>query len=298
MQPRRSYEAPQIELLRTKLRAYFWAEKAIFGDDFAWPDLNVRVALYTGVTVQGDTLRQFAERQLDRGKPRSVGTDILDAIVSFLTHTSIKALNIEELKAPAIPYHFALQLMDALKYSERRRPTVPPSGLAGSYRALVHANGKISDIRLTILRSLDGNLVHLTEEADIYRDTPFKDFREWSVHERKLYHDKFTKSRGWGLLTPEDNLLGFLKRRVRTEAEYRDNHFYATMGVIPDFSEATPIEKEGTKIERPIKHLALLAYDVPYGKEDEIEDKGEWFEKKCQNTVSKLRHFVRIAEEG
>jgi len=64
MQPRRSYTAPQIELLRTKLRAYFWAEKAIFGDDFSWSDLNVRVALYTGVTVRGDTLRQFMLREI------------------------------------------------------------------------------------------------------------------------------------------------------------------------------------------------------------------------------------------
>jgi hypothetical protein len=286
MQSRRSYTRPQIELLRTKLRAYFWAEKAIFGDDFSWSDLNVRVALYTGVTVRGDSLRQFAERQISRGKPRPLGTDILDAIVSLLTHTSINALNIEELKEPEIPYHFALQLMEALKHSADRRATVPPPGLEGTYNAVVHANGTISDIRLTILISLDGNLVHLAEEADIYRDTPFKEFREWSAHERKLYYEKFTRSRGWGVLTPEDNLLGFLKRRVRTETEYRDNHFYATMGVIPDFSDRMPIE-----------HLALLAYDVPYGEEDEIEDKGQWFKIKCDKTVSKLRHFSRLAED-
>jgi hypothetical protein len=84
---------------------------------------------------------------------------------------------------------------------------------------------------------------------------------------------------------------------VRTETEYRDNHFYATMGVIPDFSEATPIVSEGETIERPIEHLALLAYDAPYGEEDEIEDKGQWFEKKCQITVSKLWHFKRIAKD-
>jgi hypothetical protein len=265
-----SYTRPQIELLRTKLRAYFWAEKARAGDDFSWSDLNVRFALYTGVTVPGDTLRQFAERQMSRGKPRPVGTDILDAIVKFLTDTHINALNIEELKEPVIPYHFALQLMESLKHSADKRTTVPPPGLEGTYNAVVHANGTISDIRLTILISLDGNLVHLTEEADIYRDTPFKEFREWSALERNLWHEKFTRSRGWGVLTPEENLLGFLKRRVRTEKEYRDNHFYATMGVIPDFSEATPIESEGMLIERFIEHLVLLAYDVPHGNEDEI----------------------------
>jgi hypothetical protein len=284
MQSRRSYTAPQIELLRTKLRAYFWAEKAIFGDDFSWSALNVRVALYTGVTVLGDTLRQFAERQMSRGKPRPVGIDILDAIVSLLTHTSINALNIEELKEPEIPYHFALQLMEFLRYQDRRRPTVPPSELEGTYRAIVRSDGKISDVRLTVIISTDGHLVHLAEEADIYRDTPIKDFVDWSPHERKLYHDKFSESRGWGVLTPEDNLLGFMKRKVRKE--YRDNHFYATMGVIPDFSDKADIE-----------HLALLAYADPYGPEDGTEDKRQWFEKKCEKTISKLWHFVRVTQD-
>jgi hypothetical protein len=75
-----------------------------------------------------------------------------------------------------------------------------------------------------------------------------------------------------------------MKRKDRDK--YRDNHFYSTMGVIPDFSDKTDIE-----------HLALLAYADPYGPEDETEDKRQWFEKKCQNTVSKLRHFVRIAKD-
>ena len=89
-------------------------------------------------------------------------------------------MNIEELKEPEIPFHFALQLMEALKYRRAGAPTVPPSGLEGTYNAVVHADGTISDIRLTILISLDGNLVHLAEEADIYRDTPFKEF-QWMV---------------------------------------------------------------------------------------------------------------------
>jgi hypothetical protein len=283
MQSGRPYTAPQIELLRTKLRAYFWAEKAIFGDDFSWSDLNVRVALYTGVTVRGDSLRQFAERQMSRGKPRPVGTDILDAIVKFLTDMRIKALNIEELKEPEIPYHFALHLMEFLRYHDRRRPTVPPPELDGTYRAIVHSDGKISDVRLTVMISTDGNLVHLAEEADIYRDTAVKDFTDWSPRERKLYYDKFSESHGWGVLTPEDNLLGFMKRKIRKE--YRDNHFFATMGVIPDFSDGLAIE-----------HLALLAYEDPYGPKDEMQDKQLWFENKCQNVMSKMRHFVRINE--
>ena len=85
-------------------------------------------------------------------------------------------------------------------------------------------------------------------------------------------------------MTPEDNLLGFMKRKGVDG--YQDNYFYATMGVIPDFSDKADIE-----------HLALLAYDAPYGLEDEWEDKQRWFQEKSQKTASKLRHFVRITAD-
>ena len=208
----------------------------------------------------------------------------LQAIIDFLTDPEINALSLEDLKEPEIPYHFALQLMEALRHHERRRPTLPPPGLNGTYRAIVRSDGKISDIRLTLTISTDGNLVHLAEEADIYRDTGGKDPADWSHRERSVSLDRRSESRGWGVLTPEDNLLGFMKRKL--VKEYRDNCFYATMGVIPDFSDGMPLE-----------HLALLAYDVPYGQEDELEDKQEWFQEKCRNVVSKLRHFVRIAKD-
>ena len=291
-----SYTAPQRERIRAALRAFFYAEKAAQTDyRFTWKDVEEAIFLYTNVKIDADSLNQFAEGQVSRDKVRGLSPKNLQAVVDFLTDPHINALSLEDLKEPAIPYHFALQLMEALRHHERSRPTLPPSGLKGTYRAIVRADGKISDIRLTVTISTDGNLVHLDEEADIYRNTGVKDPADWSTYERKLNYERLFEGRGWGLLTPEHNLLGFMKHKVIDE--YRDNYFYATMGVIPDFSEATPIESEGMPVERPIEHLALLAYDDHYGLEDEWEDKRQWFEEKCQKAVSKMRHFVRKTED-
>jgi hypothetical protein len=277
-----SYTAPQREWIRAALFAYYKAEQAAQGtSNFTWKDVAEAIFLYTDVKIDGDSLNQFATGQVSRGRVRGSLPEHLHAIVRFLTDPEINALSLEELKEPEIPYHFALHLMESLKYRDRKRPTQPPPWLKGTFRAIVRSDGRISDIRLTVMISIDGNVVHLIEEEDVYRHAGEKDPASWSSYERKLNHFSFNESRGWGVLTPEDNLLGFMKRKVIDE--YRDNYFYATMGVIPDFSDKADIE-----------HLALLAYDAPYGLEDEWEDKQRWFQEKSQKTVSKLRHFVRI----
>jgi hypothetical protein len=279
-----SYTAPQRERIRAALRAFFYAEGAAqTAYRFTWKDVEEAVLLYTNVKIDADSLNQFAESQVSRDKVRGSLPKNLQAIVDFLTDPEINALSLEELKEPEIPYHFALQLIEALRY-RGRPPTLPPSDLKGTYRAVVLSDGKISDIRLTVIISMDGNLVHLAEEADLYRYNGVNDPADWSPNERKLNHQGFFECRGWGLLTPEHNLLGFMKLKVIDE--YRDNYFYATMGVIPDFSDKMDIEQ-----------LALLAYDVPYGPEDEAEDKRRWFEEKCQKAVSKIRHFIRVPKD-
>ena len=280
-----SYTAPQRERIRSALLAYYKAEQAAKGaSNFTWKDVAEAIFLYTEVRIDADTLNQFGTSQVSRGKVRGLSPKNLHATFTFLSDPEINALSLEDLKEPEIPYHFALHLVEALKYREHRRSTQPSKWLKGRYRAIARSDGKISDIRLTVIISTDGNLVHLIEEEDVYRYAGEKDLAEWSSYERKLNHFTFNEGRGWGVLTPEDNLLGFMKRKDLDG--YRDNYFYATMGVIPDFSD-----------EADIEHLALLAYDVPYGVEDEWEDKHQWFQEKSRKTVSKIRHFMRISQD-
>jgi hypothetical protein len=141
-------------------------------------------------------------------------------------------------------------------------------------------------IRVEIIISRDGNLVHVNETADIFTDPGVKDPEDWSPGQRKHYFDRQTKNRGWGILTPEDNLLCFLKREVATNT-YQGNKYYSTIASIP---------KLGARV--PIEHLALLTYDGSYGQDDEGEDRRQWRQEISQKILSNnLRYFIRIPED-
>jgi hypothetical protein len=117
----RSYTATQTKLIKRRVRAYFYATqadaRAYFRARqadapyrFGWKDLAELIFDYTKVRMNGDTLRAIVEAQISRGKRRSGGQQNIDALVSFLTHPEIKALELEDLDEPEIPYLFAMQL--------------------------------------------------------------------------------------------------------------------------------------------------------------------------------------------
>jgi hypothetical protein len=100
------------------LRAFFHAEGAAHTDyRFTWKDVEEAVLLYTNVKIDADSLNQFATGQVSRGKVRGMSPKNLQAIVDFLTDPEIRALSLEELKEPEIPYHFALHLMPLLWFA-------------------------------------------------------------------------------------------------------------------------------------------------------------------------------------
>jgi hypothetical protein len=277
------YSAPQIDQIRVKLRAYYRAEKeteVLYG--FTWKHLAERIFVYVEVGMDDDTLRQFAEGQVSRGRIRRPAPKNLKAIVDFLTHPDINALSPEELKEPDTPYRFARQLMEFLRPDEHSDLVMPPPALAGTYRAVRRSDKEISDVQLTVTISGDGHLVRMTEMAEIFVNPDVSDPADWSPHERKRHFKKRSESRGWGIVTPEDNLLGFMKR----VSQYGANHYYATMGGIPDFADQSPVER-----------LALLEYDYPYFEIDS-GDKKQWFEEISRQVVLyNLRHFVRVHED-
>jgi hypothetical protein len=278
-----AYGARQLDLIRSRLRAYFRAEKerlALYG--FSWADLAERIHVYTKVRMDDDSLRQFAEGQVSRGRIRGTSPQNLKAIVDLLTHPDINALSLDELKEPDIPYRFARQFMEFLTHDEHSDLVLPPPALQGAYRAVGRSDEEISDVQLVVTLSGDGQLVNLTETAEIFLNPNGMDLADWSPEERKRNFKKRSESRGWGVVTPEDNLLGFMKR----VSQYGSNHYYATMGGIPDFSD-----------EKPVERLALLEYDYPYFDIGNA-DKKKWFEEISQKVISEnILHFERVSEE-
>jgi hypothetical protein len=288
------YSAAQIYLIRQSLRAYKAMKTAQKGPGFSWESAaeilhlvieEIEGTRETELRIKGERLRQIAKGQISRGTPSGTTDENLDLIVRFLTHTD-EFLTVEDLNEPDLPYQFALQLMEFLRHDEHSDLALPSRGLEGTYRAVIRSSGEISDIRVEIVISRDGNLVHVNETADIFTDPGVKDPEDWSPGQRERYFDRQIKNRGWGILTPEANLLCFLKREVAHNT-YQGNKYYSTIASIPKF---------GTRV--PIEHLALLTYDGSYGQDDEREDLEQWRQEISQKVLSNnLRYFIRIPDD-
>jgi hypothetical protein len=248
---------------------------------FTWKDVAETIFLYTEVSIDADSLNQFATSQVSRGKVRGMSPKNLKAIVDTLTDPEINALSLEELNDPSIPYRLIRQLIEFLKPNEHTDPLVPPRNLEGTYRGVGRSEKYIRDIRLAISISEDRRYLELRESADIYRKTSVSDPAEFSPEERRQHFRNRSESRGWGILTPEYNLLGFMK----LVSVYGANSYYTAMGSIPRLWDENPVER-----------LVLFGYDVPYD-EIESEDERRWFDEICRNVVSyNLRFFSRIAQ--
>jgi hypothetical protein len=276
-----AYTATQTKLIRERIRAYYRAIKAQADYRFGWKDLAALIFDYTKVRLRGDTLRAIAEGQVSRGKRRDGGPENLDALVKFLTHPEIKALSLEELKEPAIPYLFAMQLIEFLRIDDDNDLVLPPSALVGAYRAVCQSGDGISEIFLEITLSKDRRLVHLEESSATYRKIQ-GDPAELSASQKSRHLWRGYKSKGWGIFTPEENMIGFMKLL----SQYGGNQYYSLTANMPKISGKSPVER-----------LVLHAHDDPYFvyEADDIE---QWVEDICRTvTQNNLRHFVRIKRD-
>jgi hypothetical protein len=275
------YTATQTKLIRERVRAYYRAIKAQADYRFGWKDLAALIFDYTQVRFRGDSLRAIAEGQVSRGKRRGGGRENLDALVKFLTDPEIKALSLEDLQEPEIPYLFAMQLIEFLKLDDDNDLVLPPSTLEGAYRAVCQSEDGISEIFLEITLSKDGRLVHLEESSATYRKIQV-DPAELSAFEKKRHLWRDYESKGWGIFTPEENMIGFMKRL----SKYGGNQYYSLTANIPRLSG-----------ELPAQRLVLHAQDDPYFV-DTVDNVEQWIEDIIRNvTQNNLRHFVRMKHD-
>ena len=277
-----SHNTDLIDLVRGRLLIYYRSKReTVLSYGYSWRDLAEQIFVYTSVRIPGDSLRQFARKQVSRGSPRGISPKRLQTLIRFLSHRQISALSLEELKAPDVPYRFVLELMEFLRHDEHSDLVLPSPALEGAYCALQSSQGEIATIRLDIVISEDRRFVRLTESTEVFTNPGLGDDpAEWSFDHRSRLLKKRSKSRGWGIMTPESNLLVFMKR-----VPYGVNHYYVTMGGLPEFTDPDPVQ-----------HLALLVHDYPYFDIDHENDQ-QWFEQINRNMVSRhLLHFVRITK--
>src|SRR6185312_696079 len=205
----------QLDRLRNALRAYHQFGRGSGGEYFNWKDVSEAISLATDVEIPPERLRQFVEGKKMPGGLRTYGTmqdDRLEAIVKFATDEETGIMSEAELREHMPSWHAAQRLMEYLQHEYDIERILPPATLEGTYRT-----GRLEDesfvVRdLTLQRASDDGLIQLVQTEDTYDIHNGMQFDDLSPEER----DKVRGSRilygGWAILTPEDNLLMFLKK--------------------------------------------------------------------------------------
>jgi hypothetical protein len=245
------YSEWQLNRLRGALRAYHrFGRDAVDGRHYNWKDVSEAISLSTDVEVPPERLRQFVEGVKTPSGGRRLLTmqdDRLEAIVKFATDEDYGLISEAELREHAPSWHAAQRLLEYLRQEFDTERILPPSALEGTYR-----NGRIDDdsyvVReLTLQRSSDDGLIQLVQIEDSYEILDGMQFDDLSPERREKVRDSRIVYGGWAILTPEDNLLMFLKK------ERTGNNFYYL----------TVAAENWHSLQAPAAALALLRHSYP-----------------------------------
>jgi len=241
----------QLNRLRDALRAFHkFGRDAVDGRHYNWKDVSEAIFLSAEVEVPPERLRQFVEGVKTPSGGRRLLTmqeDRLDAIAKFATDEDYGLISEAELREHAPSWHAAQRLLEYLKQDFDTERILPPSALEGTYR-----NGRLDDdsyvVReLTLQRASDDGLIQLVQTEDSYDIIDGMKFDNFSPEEREKVRDSRIVYGGWAILTPEDNLLMFLKKE-------RSGHncYYLTVDA-----------ENWHSLQAPAAALALLRHDYP-----------------------------------
>lgn len=238
----------QVQLIRSALAAYRDYTPGQTRSHMTWPELAGIIEADTGVEFGAEALRRFIDGSQVPQPER------LDAIVNFLTQPEVAALDLDELEGNEISVRAPRALAQYLMQSFDAEPVAPPATLAGSYRTRLYSDGAAFVVDLTLDIPAGGDLMLATEiahqfdHADVDR-LETTDEREWSTFRKGR-----RVSSGWGVVTPEDNLLLFMKRR------YHQNHYWSRVAEIESLTGET------------VSRLVLLRQQYPPEVDESAQD--------------------------
>jgi len=250
------YSEWQLNRLRDALRAYHrFGRDAVDGRHYNWKDVSEAISLSTEVEVPPERLRQFVEGVKTPGGGRRLLTmqeDRLDAIAKFATDEDYGLISEAELREYAPSWHAAQRLLEYLKQEFDTERILPPATLEGTYRTWRFEPNDFVVRDLTLQRASDDGLIRLMQVEDSYDLLSGAQFDHLSPEQREKARTGRITYGGWAILTPEDNLLMFLKNERNGR-----NCYYMT--VASDLSHAS---------QEPVKGLALMRHDYPLETDD------------------------------
>ncbi|MGQ4878896.1 hypothetical protein ACOJCM_10045 [Billgrantia sp. LNSP4103-1] len=223
----------QLGRVREALRAYRLYDLGA-GSQHTWCDVREAIAVYTDVEIGralkigGERLRQFVEGVSNKSRGLHFPVpqpESLAAIVSFLSHEDINLLKADELEEYRPGYQAALRYAEYLRESCTDSFTLSVSDLCGTLRAEYKEQDAITVLNMTVQR-IDGGddlgVVQLVEECARYRENkgPLPVASSEGHRDASELLSQST-SGGWGVITPEDTLVLFLKKKSSGQ-----NHCY------------------------------------------------------------------------
>jgi len=280
----------QSARVRDALRAYHRYERGAKGEFFTWKDVREAIAFYidieigTGAKNGAERLRQFVEGVPDINAPggrkfSGLQPAALEAAIKFAMHEELNLLSEDELNEFVPSYQAPMRLLEYLDQNFDKERLVPPAGLEGCYRSPSKSDEDGICIReLTLQRGLYGGLIQVIETEDFYNEKIDSIFESLSPDEKRMKRSIRHNYGGWAILTPEYNLLFFMK-----EENTGMNRYYFTLA-----SNIT------LKLDKPMNGMALLYHDYPFEpEENRTQDMDEIIKELIEELPNNLFAFKR-----
>lgn len=274
------YSDWQLNRLRDALRAYHRYGRGADGSYFNWKDVSEAIAESTDVSIPPERLRQFVEGFTAKDGIRRFPLPqeaSLAAIVAFATDEENELLSPAELEEHAPPWQAAHRLLEYLDQAFDAERIMPPEGLAGMYRSGRLSEGTLTLNTLTLQRPSNDGLIQAVKTEEVFPDWAAEKIDSWSHRERRAQRKSEVRYGGWAILTPEDNLLIFLKKERNGT-----NRYYLT--IASDLSH-TP----GSQVRR----LMFLHHEYPLELEQGDNDPQTVFDQAVNELRQNVLIFVR-----
>lgn len=218
----------QLDRLRDAIHAFKYYHCDSFGDRIkqSWKDVSAAIEEYTGVLVRGERLRTFTEGENKKsGNPKYtvLQPESLDAVYRFVTDDDIALLSEGELIECMPAEQAPLQLMEYLAVKDAQPSGITSALLDGRY-STTQLTDEFIVKEVTLQNPTKNGLFQVVERELFFAAEASEDFENWTPNKKIdecFYRMKYS---GWGILTPEANLLFFLK-----DDNTGKNRYYITL---------------------------------------------------------------------
>lgn len=243
-----AYSDRQLRRIRDSVLAYYTYRKAESREPWGWGQLAYDIEHETGVDVPYERLRQFVKgSSKKKGEKSGLKKENLDAVVKFVTDQSRNLLSVDELNERAPQMQAPLRLIEYLAPAfEPERKSIP-NGLIGTYIAHKLDDVEFVVVEMILQHPLDNGVIQVLQTEEYYPVSFSEKYDVLSIHERKKARRAKMRYSGWAIITPEDNLLFFMKKQ-----ESKRNHYLFTIAFDFDSSD-----------DGAICTIILLHHDYP-----------------------------------